>query len=405
MVQDDIRSVRGNSEAGFGSGVSRKQALFTFGIVSLALIMAGIDSTIVAVSLPSIMTDLKTNLAFVGWVITGYQFSSVIMMPIIGKLSDEWGRKRIFMIAVGVFTISSIAAGFSPNIFCLIIFRILQGMGGGAFMPSATGIISDAFGKRRSTAIGLFASIFPIGGIIGPNVGGFLVDNLSWRWIFWVNIPIGLLLVFLGIWILPKSKAILNPSGSRLDILGAGLFSGAILSILYAMTNWADNPGSPGAITWVLFAVGAVLLLLFIRQETRVSRPMIELSLLHSPSFLAANLYNFIFGAAVFGLFAFIPYYATVAYGMTGSEAGLILTPRSIASIVVAAITSVFIIRFRYRLPMIMGALIMSAGFFLISAGYHDINIFGAGSQKSGIAGIDSDGGRNRHGHCQSGFE
>ncbi len=337
--------------------------------------MSSIDSTIVSVSLPSILNDLQTTLAFVSWIITGYQLSSTVMMPIVGKLSDDLGRKRVFMIAVGVFTVSSIAAGFAPNIFLLIIFRVLQGMGGGAFMPSATGLISDAFGKHRSTAIGLFASIFPIGGIIGPNIGGFLVDHLSWRWIFFVNIPIGALLLLFGILFFPRGK--ISPSQRGVDFKGAGLFAGTVLALLYAMTNWANHPEGPGAITWVLFAVGAGMLFLFIRQENRAKQPMIELELLRWRPFLAANVYNFLFGAVVFGMFAFIPYYATIAYGMTAEQSGIILTPRSIASIGMAAITSFFIIKFRYRLPMILGASIMAVSFFILSRGYHDIVIFG----------------------------
>jgi MFS family permease len=165
------------------------------------------------------------------------------------------------------------------------------------------------------------------------------------------------------------------------DYTGAGLFSGAILAILYAMTNWADNPQGDRIITWVLFAVGAVLLLLFLRHEKRIEQPMIDLELLRRRPFAASNIYNFFFGAAVFGPSAFIPYYATVAYGMTGGESGIVLTPRSLAMIAVSAITSIFIIRFRYRLPMMLGAIIMATGFFLLSRGFHDVTILGLGFQ------------------------
>jgi EmrB/QacA subfamily drug resistance transporter len=366
-----------SQEKGFGNGISRNQALLTFGIVGLALIMSSIDSTIVAVSLPTILDELKTNLAYLGWIITGYQFSQCIMMPIIGKLSDEWGRKQLFLTAVAVFTVSSIAAGFSPNIYCLIIFRIIQGAGAGAFFPSATGIISDSFGSKRGTAIGLFGSIFPIGGIIGPNIGGVIIDNLSWRWIFFVNIPIGVLLIILGLFILPRGKPVL--SKRSVDYAGAGLFSGSVLAVLYAMTDWADNPQGDRILTWALFAVGAVLLALFLRHERRVEQPLINLDLLRRRPFAASNAYNFFFGAAVFGPSAFIPYYATLAYGMTAGESGIILTPRSIAMIAVSAVTSIFIIRFRYRLPMILGAVIMALGFFLLSRGFHDVSFLGLG--------------------------
>jgi EmrB/QacA subfamily drug resistance transporter len=356
--------------------VSRNRAILIFSIVSLALLMASIDMTIVSVSLPSILTELKTSLAYVSWIMTGYQLSSTVIMPIVGKLSDDWGRKRIFMIAVAIFTVSSLAAGVAPNIYLLILFRIIQGIGGGAFLPSATGIISDAFGKRRSTAIGLFASVFPIGGIIGPNVGGFIIDHLSWRWIFFVNIPIGILLFILGTIVFPKGNV--SPTKRKVDFAGAALFAGAILSILYGLTNWANHPDNPGPLTWILIALGVVLLFFFVRQENRVKQPMIEMDLLRWRPFLAANIYNFVYGAIVFGIFAFIPYYATVGYGMTAVQSGLILTPRSIAMIAMAAITSIYIIRFGYRLPMILGAVIVAISLLLMSRGYHDITILGS---------------------------
>jgi EmrB/QacA subfamily drug resistance transporter len=364
-----------NLESDYGPGITKKQAYLTFAIVGLALLMASIDSTIVAVSLPTMLNDLNTSLAYIGWVLTGYQFSQSIIMPIAGKLSDDLGRKRLFMIAVAVFTVSSIAAGFSPNIFWLIIFRIIQGFGGGAFLPSATGIISDTFGKRRTTFIGLFGSIFPIGGILGPILGGIIIAHLSWRWIFFVNIPIGVLLIILGSLILPKIES--SNSKRKIDLVGAGLFSGAVLAILYGMTIWSNSPQSFSPVMGVLFVVGLVLLAIFVRYESRSLQPMIEVNLLKWRPFLAVNLYNFIFGAVVFGAFAFIPYYAQVAYGMTAEQTGYILTPRALTMIAMSAITSIFIIRFRYRLPMIVGILIISAGFFLLSRGFHDANILG----------------------------
>lgn len=376
MTKLDLKSSSGLTRPEGGYVVGRGRAYVIFSVVSLALLMASIDSTVVTVSLPAILKDLKTTLAFAGWTLTGYQFAQSIIMPIGGKLSDEWGRKRLFMAAVFLFTVSSIAAGLAPNIYFLIIFRITQGLGGGIFMPSATGIISDTFGKRRNTFIGLFASIFPIGGILGPNLGGFIVDNFSWRWIFFINVPIGILLLILGTLILPGTKSIFI-SGRRIDLIGAGLFSGAVLLILYGMTNWANNPGNAGILTWSLLGTGLVVLLAFIAHENRVPQPMIELTLLKWRPFLAANIYNFVFGAVVFGCFSFIPYYATTAYGMTAGESGIILTPRAAAMIIVSALTSIFIIRFRYRLPMIVGIVTISVGLFLLSRGFHGASLYG----------------------------
>jgi EmrB/QacA subfamily drug resistance transporter len=356
-----------------------KQAYLTFAVVGMALLMASIDSTIVAVGLPTLLTDLKTNLALVGWTMTGYQFAQSIVMPIAGKLSDEWGRKRLFLAAVAFFTISSIAAGFAPNIYVLIVCRILQGIGGGTFLPSATGIVSDAFGDRRAQAIGLFGSIFPIGGIIGPNIGGLILDHLSWRWIFFVNVPVGVLLLVLGSMILPKGIQTISAANRKMDMSGIGLFVGAIFAVLYGMTELANRHTGIPVMPYLLFALAVVLFVFFVRHEDRVSAPMIDLRLLRWRPFVAVNIYNFLFGAVVFGVTGFIPYYATVAFGMTPGQTGVLLTPRSITMIVVSALTSLFIIRFRYRLPMIVGLIIISATLFVLSRGYHDITIMSIG--------------------------
>ena len=362
-------------ESDYGEGVTRRQAYWSFIIVSLALLMAAIDGSIVTVAFPALLRDLNTDLATTAWVITGYMFTQAVMMPIIGKLSDEWGRKRIFIIAVIIFTLSSVAAGLAPNIIFLIVVRIIQGIGGGAFMPSATGIIADVFGKKRATAVGLFGAIFPIGGIIGPNIGGLVIDYLSWPWIFFVNVPIGVLLLFAGLLILPRGS--LSRVKRSIDFVGAGIFSAAMLSILFAMTVWANNSAAPPYWIWLLFALGVGLFLLFGFYEGKIQQPAIELMLLKEKAFVAANIFNFIFGSIVFGVFSFVPYYAVVGYHMTALERGLVLAPRSIVAIVVTSITSLLILRFRYRLPMIVGSLVMAAGLVILAQGYRDVTFLG----------------------------
>jgi Na+/melibiose symporter-like transporter len=193
-----------------------------------------------------------------------------------------------------------------------------------------------------------------------------------------VNIPLGLVILFLGLKLLPKGSTTQKTSG-KIDTIGVGLFVSSILSVLYGLTNWANNPSNPGIVTWVLFAIGVILFILFFRHEDRVSQPMIETKLLRWRPFLAVNIYNFIFGAVVFGLMSFIPYYATVAYNMTAGQTGLVLTPQSVASILVSAVTSIFIIRFRYRIPMIIGMVLISLSLFLLSRGYHNITVLGLG--------------------------
>ena len=366
-----------NSTTRVASAPVTKQAYVTFAVVGLALLMASVDSTIVAVGLPWLLVDLKTNLALVGWTMTGYQFAQGIIMPIAGRLSDEWGRKRLFLGSVALFTLASIAAALAPNIYLLVLFRIIQGIGGGTFLPSATGIISDAFEDRRAQAIGMFGSIFPIGGIIGPNIGGFILDHFSWRWIFFVNVPVGVLLLVLGSFVLTKGSETVNANNRKMDGLGIGLFVGAVFSILYAITNWAN--GASGWVTAALFVLGAVLFFLFVRHEDRTSSPMLDMRLLRWRPFMAVNIYNFLFGAVVFGVVSFIPYYATTAYAMTPGQDGVLLTPRSITMIIASTVTSLFIIRFRYRVPMIAGVVMISASLFFMSLGISDLNVLGVG--------------------------
>jgi MFS family permease len=160
-------------------------------------------------------------------------------------------------------------------------------------------------------------------------------------------------------------------------MLGAGLFGAAILSITYGMTDWAAHTGGIGVFSLVLFVAGAILLMLFIRRENRIEQPMIDITLLRKRSFLAANIYNFCYGAAIVGLFSFIPYYAIMTYNVSATESGVLLTPRSIAIIITSILTSLFITRLRYRLPMIVGMVVIAAGLILLSQGFRDINIFG----------------------------
>ena len=178
-----------------------------FAIVSIGLFMASIDQTIVATALPAIERDLHAGINWSGWTITIYALGQVIAMPMAGKISDMYGRKKVFGVSAVVFTIASLCCGFAPNMPLLLLPRFIQALGGGAFMPSATGIVSDHFGSERDRAVGMFTSILPVGGIIGPIVGGIFVSYWSWRGIFLVNVPIGILLIALTIKFIPSSTA------------------------------------------------------------------------------------------------------------------------------------------------------------------------------------------------------
>jgi len=357
--------------------LSRKQEYSIFAVAGIAVLMNGIDATIVTVGLPAMMKDFHTSVALIGWTLMGYVLAQAIIMPILGKLSDDLGRRKMFLGATLIFTASSVAVALSPDIIWAIIFRLLQGLGGGAFLPLATGIVSDTFGERRMTAIGLFSSIFNSGGLIGPNVGGFLIDNFSWHWIFLINLPIGIALYLWGLKVLPRDKPRATFSYQQIDLPGMALFIVGTLSLLYGMTNWAANPSTPGLITLGLFAAAIIIFIFFIRREDKVPNPTIETKLLRWRPFLAVNLYNFIFGATLLGSGAFVPYYTTVAYNMTASQSGLVITPRSFAVVIASAVTSFLIVRLRYRKPMLFGLIVMAAGTMFLGVNYAGINPLG----------------------------
>src|SRR5438067_10259344 len=170
-----------------------------FGLAALSLLMSSIDGTIVAVALPTFIEDLHANLVWAGWTLTAYALTQTVMLPLAGKLAEQYGQMRVFLVCVFLFTLGSLLCGLAPNIYVLIACRVIQALGGGGFLPSAAGIVAREFPTNRDRMIGLFSSIFPIGGIVGPNLGGFIVEHWSWREVFLINVPIGVV-VLLVLW-------------------------------------------------------------------------------------------------------------------------------------------------------------------------------------------------------------
>src|ERR1700689_4619968 len=220
-----------------------------FAVVSLALLMASVDQTIVATALPAIQRELHAQVNWSSWTITIYALGQVLVMPLAGKIGDQYGRKQVFLGAAVLFTTASLCCGFANDIYLLIVLRAVQAIGGGGLMPSATGIVAEIFGTERDRAVGLFSSIFPIGGIIGPVLGGVFVTYWSWRGIFLVNIPVGIVLLILGAIFIP---AIPRRPDRHLDIRGVALLGGTLLP---AMLGIAYLGGSDGHVTSPEFLV------------------------------------------------------------------------------------------------------------------------------------------------------
>jgi EmrB/QacA subfamily drug resistance transporter len=330
----------------------------------LSLLMWSIDSTVVAVALPQLVKDLNTNILVAAWTMSIYLIAITSFMPLMGNLSDTFGRKRIFLTSLILFTGSSLACGLVSNIYSLIAFRFLQGIGGASFLPTASGIVSDQFPENREKAIGLFTSIFPIGGIIGPNLGGWIVSRYSWRYIFYINLPIGIIVIAMVLILLKGSKTSGRPP---IDFLGAFLFFGTILLLMLGLNHIAETSSEFSLLLAGLFFAGvAFFFYLFRQQEKKIINPIMDLILMQSKPFLAANIYNLMIGAGVMGIFSFIPFYATSVYHVSTLVSGMILTPRSIVVIPASAITSFLLRRWGYRAPMIWGLIIMSGSTILL---------------------------------------
>jgi MFS family permease len=224
--------------------------------------------------------------------------------------------------------------------------------------------VSDQFPENRERAIGLFTSIFPIGGIVGPNLGGWMVSRYSWRYIFYINLPIGMGLLILIMILLEDSKVLSRP---HIDFVGASFFFGAILFLMLGLNLIAENLSISSLLLTIIFLVISFsFLYLFFRQEKKDSNPILDMALLRSKPFLAANLYNMMVGAGVFRIFPFIPLYATSVHKLSTLVSGMILTPRSLGVISASAVTSFLLKRWGYRWPMVLGLCIISISTILL---------------------------------------
>jgi EmrB/QacA subfamily drug resistance transporter len=346
-----------------------------FSTVSLVLFLASINATAVSVAFPVIISELKASLLLAGWVLSVYQLVAVITMPVAAKMSETFGRKPIFMICTIFFTVGSILCAIAPNATLLIIFRVIQATGGGGFLPSAAGIVSDEFPDMRERAIGLFTSIFPIGAIVGPNLGGWMVASFGWQSVFWLNVPIGLMVLILSKFLLRAGD---SHSKGSIDYIGVGLLAGSLLTFMLALTGLGNGKSAtPYIYVGLLILLSIVIFIVFIRRERTAPEPLIDPKLLWGKPFIGANIYNLIYGACAFGIFSLVPLYAISIYSMTIFQSGLILTPRSVAMMMASTLTSFFLVRWGYRWPMLVGTITVVASLFLLASEFSGASIFG----------------------------
>src|SRR5215216_3672777 len=217
--------------------------------------MFSIDSTIVAVALPTLISDLHANLVWAGWTLTAYALTQTVMLPLAGKLAEQYGQMRVFLACIFLFTLGSLLCGLAPNVYVLIACRVLQAIGGGGFFPAATGIVAQQFPQTRSRMIGLFASIFPIGGILGPNLGGFIIEHFGWRQTFIINVPLGIFVVALLARQALAQRPARQATRRTIDVVGTVLFAISIVAFLIALTLLGQDPALISSPTFWLLIV------------------------------------------------------------------------------------------------------------------------------------------------------
>jgi MFS family permease len=339
-------------------------AYLVFFAMHLTLLLASISVNTVSVAFADITTDLHTSLVTAGWVMSIYLLVFTVSTVLMGKISDMFGRKQTFVACSALFVLGSFLAAIAPNIQILILARLVQSLGGGGFVPTSLGIITEMFPTSRPRMVGISISIYNIGGIIGPGIGAWLVSSFGWRSVFWFNVPFGVLSLIPVIFLLKSDKR----KPSHIDTLGAGLIAGALFGLMMGVSRIKmQNSALEWLIVAVLMGLGISFFLLFLRHTRKAKDPIVESNLLRRQPFLAANVYNFIFGACVFSFSSFIPLFITSVYGLTTYHSGIILGVRSAGNIIAAIAASFLATNWGYRKQILTGTILISVTIILMA--------------------------------------
>ncbi|MBS0252356.1 MAG: MFS transporter [Proteobacteria bacterium] len=347
-----------------GTGTRERMAIFS--ALALVLLLASLDQTIVSTALPTIVREIG-GLSHLSWIVTAYLLATTIVVPLYGKLGDLFGRRIVLQVAILIFLVGSALCGVAQNLPELIAFRIVQGLGGGGLIVTAMAVIGDVVPPReRGRYQGFFGGVFGLSTVLGPLIGGFIVGNASWRWIFLINLPFGILaLAVINRTFRPHRK----PSKIQIDYPGAMLLGSTLTSIVI-VTSLGTTLASEAPVSLIAFSLlGLVSLASFIYIETRVADPLLPLTLFSNRAFSVAAAIGFIVGLALFGSITLLPLYLQIVKGLDPTSAGLHLTPMMLG-VFVSSITSGQIISRigRYKMFPIMGTGLMTVALVLLSS-------------------------------------
>jgi EmrB/QacA subfamily drug resistance transporter len=336
---------------------------WTLAMVAIGTFMLLLDITIVNVALPAIQKDLHASFSDLQWVVDAYALTLASLLLVSGSLADIVGRRRVFVIGLVLFSAASLGCGLATTPTFLTIARAVQGIGGAMLFATSLALLAHAFqGRERATAFGVWGATIGGAVAIGPLVGGVLTDSFGWEWIFFVNVPIGIVAAFLTMARVDESK---QPQGTRIDWLGAATFSAALFTLVFALIR-GNQEGWGSTTIIVLFAESALMLVAFVALELRAERPMLDLSLFRKPTFAGASVAAFAMSAAMFSMFLYIVLYIQNVLHYTPLQAGLRFLPLSVVSFFVAPVAGRLSTRVPARLLMGGGLVIVGAGLLLM---------------------------------------
>lgn len=330
----------------------------------VAMLFGALDGTIVGTAMPRIVGELG-GLGVMTWLTTAYMLTSTTVVPIAGKLADMLGRKIVYIAGLSIFIIGSALCGAAQGMSELIWFRGLQGIGGGIMMPMAMIIIGDIFtGEQRAKWQGVFGAVFGLSSILGPQVGGWIVDSLNWRWVFYINLPVGILAVILiGIGLQSHSKT----GKVKIDIGGMTTMVIGVVSLLLALTFGGKDYAWSSWQIISLFAVSIVFLVIFTIIESRISEPILPIHLFKNRTFSVINGIGFLMSVGMFGAIMFVPLFMQGVVGVSASASGTIMTPMMITMILTSTLGGAMVRKIGIRPQIIIGMVIMAGGFGLLT--------------------------------------
>lgn len=335
-----------------------KQVLLVMALM-FAIAIAALDATVVSTALPTVVGNLG-GISLFSWVFSVYLLASTVTVPLYGKLADLYGRKPVLLFGIFVFLLGSVLCGSAGSMLELVIFRAVQGIGAGAMQPITMTIIGDIFSiEQRARIQGLFSSVWGVTSLSGPAIGGLLADGLSWRWVFFINLPLGLIAMFF-IWRFFQEKT--EKQSHVIDYWGTVLLSGSVVALLLGLLEGGPTYGWISLETETLFAVSALLLAAFIVQEGRAREPVLPMWLFRNKVIVMSCATIAVCGGLMFGVSSYVPLFAQGVYGGTAFDAGMIVLPMSFSWPVASVIGGRMILRFGYYAAALTGGISLIIG-------------------------------------------